>query len=88
MKLSQNLFAETILQAAGGPEAVRAMLTEWSVEAGTVFVADGSGLSRYNLVTPDALVAVLARVHRDERLRVGSKRHCRWPGATAHSQTG
>ena len=69
MKLSQNLFAETILQAAGGPEAVRATLTEWKVEAGTVFVADGSGLSRYNLVTPDTLVAILERVHHDERLR-------------------
>ena len=69
MKLSQNLFAETILQAAGGAEAVRTTLTGWSVESGTVFVADGSGLSRYNLVTPDALVTVLARMHRDERLR-------------------
>jgi D-alanyl-D-alanine carboxypeptidase/D-alanyl-D-alanine-endopeptidase (penicillin-binding protein 4) len=69
MKLSQNLFAETILQAAGGPEAVRATLAGWSIESGTVALADGSGLSRYNLATPDALVAVLARMHRDERLR-------------------
>jgi D-alanyl-D-alanine carboxypeptidase/D-alanyl-D-alanine-endopeptidase (penicillin-binding protein 4) len=69
MKLSQNLFAETILQAAGGAEAVRTTLTGWNIESGTVFVADGSGLSRYNLVTPDTLVTVLARMHRDEQLR-------------------
>ena len=32
-------------------------------------MADGSGLSRYNLVTADAVVSVLAHVYDDDRLR-------------------
>jgi D-alanyl-D-alanine carboxypeptidase/D-alanyl-D-alanine-endopeptidase (penicillin-binding protein 4) len=69
MKLSQNLFAETVLQAAGGPPAVRAQLSAWGIEDGSVMVADGSGLSRYNMATAAAFTAVLTRVYRDERLR-------------------
>jgi D-alanyl-D-alanine carboxypeptidase/D-alanyl-D-alanine-endopeptidase (penicillin-binding protein 4) len=69
MKVSQNLFAETLLQAAGGPPAVRERLAAWGVEDGAVAVADGSGLSRYDMATATAFIAVLTHVHRDERLR-------------------
>jgi D-alanyl-D-alanine carboxypeptidase/D-alanyl-D-alanine-endopeptidase (penicillin-binding protein 4) len=79
MKDSQNLYAETLLKtigirngvgtAAAGREAVVAMLQKWGVGAGDVVVADGSGLSRYNLVTPHALVRILASVHQDARQR-------------------
>ncbi len=69
MKVSQNLFAETILQAAGGPGAVRTTLSTWNVEDGTVVVADGSGLSRYNMATAEALVTILTHLYRDNRLR-------------------
>jgi D-alanyl-D-alanine carboxypeptidase/D-alanyl-D-alanine-endopeptidase (penicillin-binding protein 4) len=69
MKLSQNLFAETLLYAAGGSAAVRDTLSAWEVEEGTVAIADGSGLSRYNLATADAMVTILRRVYRDQRLR-------------------
>jgi D-alanyl-D-alanine carboxypeptidase/D-alanyl-D-alanine-endopeptidase (penicillin-binding protein 4) len=69
MKMSQNLFAESVLQAMGGPAGVRSVLSDWDVIDGSVIVADGSGLSRYNLATADALVGILTRVYRDERQR-------------------
>jgi serine-type D-Ala-D-Ala carboxypeptidase/endopeptidase (penicillin-binding protein 4) len=69
MKVSQNLFAETLLQAAGGPPGVHAQLTSWGIEDGSVVVADGSGLSRYNMATAASFVAILTRVYRTEQLR-------------------
>jgi D-alanyl-D-alanine carboxypeptidase/D-alanyl-D-alanine-endopeptidase (penicillin-binding protein 4) len=80
MKLSQNLYAETFLRTLGrsrsgtgtadeGRTVVRDVLESWGVPASEVLMADGSGLSRYNLITADALVAVLAHVYADERLR-------------------
>lgn len=69
MKRSQNLYAETLFQAAGGPPAVHEQLSAWGIEDGSVVVADGSGLSRYNMATAAAFVTILTRVYRDERLR-------------------
>jgi D-alanyl-D-alanine carboxypeptidase/D-alanyl-D-alanine-endopeptidase (penicillin-binding protein 4) len=77
MKVSQNLIAETLqariglasdvpdvdpLAAARG--AYERTLAAWGVPADEVIVADGSGLSRYDYVTVDALVAVLQRMAR------------------------
>jgi D-alanyl-D-alanine carboxypeptidase/D-alanyl-D-alanine-endopeptidase (penicillin-binding protein 4) len=80
MKMSQNLFAESLLRALGlthsgvgtgdaGRAVVQERLTDWGVPSGEALIADGSGLSRYNLVTADALTSVLAHVYSDERLR-------------------
>jgi D-alanyl-D-alanine carboxypeptidase/D-alanyl-D-alanine-endopeptidase (penicillin-binding protein 4) len=80
MKMSQNLYAETMLRAVGahdigigsfetGRAALQRTLDAWGISPSDVMIADGSGLSRYNLLTADALVTILARVAADERLR-------------------
>jgi D-alanyl-D-alanine carboxypeptidase/D-alanyl-D-alanine-endopeptidase (penicillin-binding protein 4) len=71
MKRSQNLPAETLFRTVGTLEgdgsdvasqtAVTAMLESWSIDPDHFTIADGSGLSRYNLLTAEALVAVLER---------------------------
>ena len=79
MKFSQNLYAETLLKTvggtlatastAGGRQVVRTTLQSWGVPPSGLVMIDGSGLSRYNLVTPETLVAILTHVDRDPRLR-------------------
>lgn len=69
MKVSQNLFAESLLAAIGGAGVVRSLLPQWDVPESSASIADGSGLSRYNLATAGALVAVLTRMYRDDRSR-------------------
>ena len=80
MKVSQNLIAETLrariglasdvpdvdpLAAASG--ACERTLATWGVPVEDVIVADGSGLSRYDHLTADALVTVLRRMAQDPR---------------------
>ena len=79
MKASQYQYAETLLKtlgaAAGTPTAARgrseaqAVLQTWGVQPGDLIQRDGSGLSRYDYVTPDALVVMLRHIDRDARLR-------------------
>ncbi len=70
LKVSQNLYAETLVRTLGrqvhgegsharGREVVEATLRAMALEPGSYSYADGSGLSRLNLVTPDQLVRVL-----------------------------
>jgi D-alanyl-D-alanine carboxypeptidase/D-alanyl-D-alanine-endopeptidase (penicillin-binding protein 4) len=42
------------------------MLETWRIGADEMIVADGSGLSRYNLATADAMARVLVRMAADE----------------------
>jgi D-alanyl-D-alanine carboxypeptidase/D-alanyl-D-alanine-endopeptidase (penicillin-binding protein 4) len=69
LKVSQNLYAETLLKAlspyrAGktfedGKDQIRQLLGGIGVSEDQFVLADGSGLSRYNLLTPDTLVTLL-----------------------------
>jgi len=73
MKASQNLYTELVLHAMGSTDAsstgaLTSTLSAWGVSGDQVVAADGSGLSRYDLVTATALDIVLSRMFsRDDR---------------------
>jgi serine-type D-Ala-D-Ala carboxypeptidase/endopeptidase (penicillin-binding protein 4) len=75
MKSSQNLYAEMLLRAIGNGtiegarKSVTELLASWNIKPEQFVLADGSGLSRYNYVTADMLVAILERMYRDPRHR-------------------
>jgi D-alanyl-D-alanine carboxypeptidase/D-alanyl-D-alanine-endopeptidase (penicillin-binding protein 4) len=74
LKISQNLYAETLVRILGselrksgafpaGKEIVEDTLSGIGIEKGSFFYADGSGLSRLNLVSPDSLVRILRAMY-------------------------
>ena len=80
MKVSQNQYAETFLKtvgagpgvvpsAAAGRSAAQRVFERWGIRADGLIQRDGSGLSRYDYVTPEALVTILTHVARDTRLK-------------------
>jgi D-alanyl-D-alanine carboxypeptidase/D-alanyl-D-alanine-endopeptidase (penicillin-binding protein 4) len=62
MKVSQNQYAEMLLKTIG-KTAARDALRGLGVTDDSYIMADGSGLSRYNYVTADALVRILQQMH-------------------------
>ena len=80
MKVSQNLYAETFMKAigtargglgtaSGGRSAIRGLLSTWGVANDSYVIADGSGLSRYNYLSPEMITAVLEHMFKDDRHR-------------------
>jgi D-alanyl-D-alanine carboxypeptidase/D-alanyl-D-alanine-endopeptidase (penicillin-binding protein 4) len=80
LKVSQNFYADMLLKTMGraagrpgsvaeGVRVVRQTLADWGVAPDEIVMNDGSGLSRYDYLTADAVVAVLRHVWQDARLR-------------------
>lgn len=79
-KVSDNLAAEAMLKsmaartlsrrgsAREGAFIVNRFLAETGIDTTGLSVADGSGLSRYNLTSPAAVIALLRRMHADSAL--------------------
>jgi len=75
LKPSQNQIGETLLRTLGaqvkgvgsmdsGRAVIRDVLTGFGVPPDAYVLADGSGLSRYNFVAPDAVALVLEAMYR------------------------
>lgn len=70
LKRSVNAYAEALARLAAGPAgalempaagtAIRGRLREWGVGEDAVRIVDGSGLSRFNLASADALTGILS----------------------------
>jgi D-alanyl-D-alanine carboxypeptidase/D-alanyl-D-alanine-endopeptidase (penicillin-binding protein 4) len=81
MKVSQNLYAETLLKQTGavksgaaasadaGRSAAREVLANWNIPDATYVQVDGSGLSRYDYVTADLMITILEHMFKDPRHR-------------------
>ncbi len=80
LKESQNFYGEAILKTLGqrlgrsgsttaGRRVVNETLTTWGIPEDSYLMYDGSGLSRYNYVSADAIVFLFKHVWSDERQR-------------------
>jgi D-alanyl-D-alanine carboxypeptidase/D-alanyl-D-alanine-endopeptidase (penicillin-binding protein 4) len=113
MKVSQNLYGELLVKAIGrsagagttarGQQAIRETLDGWGVPSDSYILADGSGLSRMNFVSAEAVMKILEKMHGDpkhrasffEALPVGaqdgtlrSRLHASWTAGNVHAKTG
>lgn len=78
MRISQNQYAETLVKTVGaqagtptfegGRQQANGVLADWGIDPSQAVLADGSGLSRYNLITAESLVTALTHVARSPTL--------------------
>ncbi|MBN2571847.1 MAG: D-alanyl-D-alanine carboxypeptidase/D-alanyl-D-alanine-endopeptidase [Ignavibacteriales bacterium] len=77
MKRSQNLYAETMTKVVGwneyaygsfrnGKKVVEATLEKMGIEKETYQYSDGSGLTRYNYISPEQIVKILTYMIKSE----------------------
>jgi D-alanyl-D-alanine carboxypeptidase/D-alanyl-D-alanine-endopeptidase (penicillin-binding protein 4) len=77
MKRSQNMYAETMVKTMGlqekgigsfreGHKVVEDVLSSFGIEPGTYAYRDGSGLSRYNFISPGQIVKILKGMRQSE----------------------
>lgn len=98
LKKSDNMIADTVFRMIGharfnvpgtwraGSDAVRQILRQQAgVDIGNTIIADGSGLSRHNLIAPATMMQVLQYIaqHDNEPLSPC----CRWRAMTALCST-
>ena len=79
MKKSDNLIADSLFKTIGGSyfqqpgnfrnggQAVKAILTEKGVDLENAYLADGSGLSRHNLMSAELFMSVLLFVYKNDK---------------------
>jgi len=80
LKKSDNLSAENLLKylahtksghkgtAAGGAEVIKEYLRQNGIPTDRLVIADGSGVSRYNLTNADTITRLLVAVYRDQAI--------------------
>lgn len=77
MKRSQNMYAETMPRViawhekglgsiGGGREIMDSLFVSFGVEPGSWVYADGSGLTRYDYISPEILVKILEGMYQGE----------------------
>ncbi len=77
MKRSQNLFAEIMPRAISlevngqgsfrmGKKVIAELLESWGIPQDSYAYMDGSGLSRYNYISPSILVTILEKMREDQ----------------------
>ena len=77
MKKSQNLYAETMVRVLGlseygkgtfknGKKVVESILEDFGIKPETYAYMDGSGLSRYNFISPEQIVKILEGMNKSQ----------------------
>ncbi|MFQ5865997.1 MAG: D-alanyl-D-alanine carboxypeptidase/D-alanyl-D-alanine-endopeptidase, partial [bacterium] len=84
-KQTSNLYAELILKTLGaellgspgtaekGLSVIKLLFHEIGVDTTSFRLADGSGVSRYNVISPDQIIELLKAMHEDFRVQAEFK---------------